>query len=444
VTRFQLGNHLGSAVLEVDGGGMVISYEEYHPYGTTAYRAGTGAAQVSLKRYRYAGRERDEETGLYYLGARYLAPWLGRWTAADPAAMVDGTNLYAYVRGSPIRLMDPSGTQARTTYLGASNALADLARRQKVWGGNQYWSNDGPQGAGWYVKTEGNRILPGPAPQNQAPLPLPSGPGMDFLHWDPSKSLHPEGGVGADRVNREADVSLPPPGGVLLAGAALPAVETAAETAIEEAPVSGIRAIAPGPGSALGGVAAGAALLGAAVGGVIFFWDTNTKVKRWTWELNPKTGKPYTGQEEYEEVQRNPPETGSMRDRRKLPANEGPLVDPWKDDDKDAAPDAGTAPDAGDPCTAFPEVPKCGALGNFKYENKEGALKRAEELLGKGPYRQSPGGGNRPPDDPDFPPGAMHETYRTPRNDPFSIGSVECCEAVNGLPVIQKRWAFYK
>jgi RHS repeat-associated protein len=66
---------------------------------------------VSAKRYRYTGKERDEETGLYYHGARYYAPWLGRWTAADPAGMVDGPNLYEYVRGNPVRLNDPSGTQ---------------------------------------------------------------------------------------------------------------------------------------------------------------------------------------------------------------------------------------------------------------------------------------------------------------------------------------------
>jgi RHS repeat-associated protein len=109
VTRFQLGNHLGSAMLEVDEGGLVISYEDYHPYGTTAYHSGTGAAQVSLKRYRYTGKERDEETGLYYHGARYYAPWLGRWTSADPAGLVDGLGLFTYVRGNPIALRDPSG-----------------------------------------------------------------------------------------------------------------------------------------------------------------------------------------------------------------------------------------------------------------------------------------------------------------------------------------------
>jgi RHS repeat-associated protein len=96
----------------VDETGKVISYEEYHPYGTTAYWSGAGAAEVSLKRYRYTGKERDDETGLYYFGARYCAAWLGRWTAADPAGMVDGPNLYAYVKGNPVRMLDRKGTQS--------------------------------------------------------------------------------------------------------------------------------------------------------------------------------------------------------------------------------------------------------------------------------------------------------------------------------------------
>jgi len=65
---------------------------------------------VSARRYRYTGKERDEETGLYYNGARYLAAWLGRWTSADPIGMQAGVNLYQYCRGSPINYVDPSGT----------------------------------------------------------------------------------------------------------------------------------------------------------------------------------------------------------------------------------------------------------------------------------------------------------------------------------------------
>ncbi len=107
--RYQYANHLGSAVLETNEAGEVISYEEYHPFGTTAYRSARPGVDLSLKRYRFSGKERDEETGLYYFGARYYAPWLGRWTSTDPAGFVDGTNLYMYAANNPIMLKDPNG-----------------------------------------------------------------------------------------------------------------------------------------------------------------------------------------------------------------------------------------------------------------------------------------------------------------------------------------------
>ena len=110
--RYQFDNHLGSACLELDENAAIISYEEYYPYGSTSYQAGPSATEVSLKRYRYTGKERDEESGFYYNGARYYAPWLGRWTACDPKGAVDGTNRYAYVQSNPIRLSDPTGTES--------------------------------------------------------------------------------------------------------------------------------------------------------------------------------------------------------------------------------------------------------------------------------------------------------------------------------------------
>ncbi|MBK8239516.1 MAG: RHS repeat-associated core domain-containing protein [Deltaproteobacteria bacterium] len=123
VPRFQHGNHLDSASLELDGDAAVISYEEFHPFGTTSYAANDGAIEVSAKRYRYIGKERDEETGLYHLGARYYAAWLGRWTAADPTGLADGVNRYAYCRGSPVTLRDTSGSGAETPGLVVERAL---------------------------------------------------------------------------------------------------------------------------------------------------------------------------------------------------------------------------------------------------------------------------------------------------------------------------------
>jgi RHS repeat-associated protein len=144
VVRFQLGNHLGSSILEVDAGGSVISYEEYHPYGTTAYHSGTGTAEVSLKRYRYTGKERDEETGLYYHGARYYAPWLGRWTAVDPAGIGAGASSYAYANGNPVIFVDPDGMDPKEIPI-PNDATAE------------YHDPDYPQVASGFSDKAGNR-----------------------------------------------------------------------------------------------------------------------------------------------------------------------------------------------------------------------------------------------------------------------------------------------
>jgi RHS repeat-associated protein len=107
--RYQLDNLLGSATLEVDADGQIISYEEYFPYGGTAVIAGRSASEVQLKQYRYSGKERDSVTGFYYYGVRYYAPWLGRWMSPDPAGPMDGLNLFAFVRNNPVDYADVGG-----------------------------------------------------------------------------------------------------------------------------------------------------------------------------------------------------------------------------------------------------------------------------------------------------------------------------------------------
>jgi RHS repeat-associated protein len=108
--RYQFGNHLGSASLELDDQAQIISYEESTPYGSTSYQAVRSQTETP-KRYRFTGKERDEESGLYYYGVRYYACWLGRWTSADPAGLIDGPALYNYTKGNPVALKDPSGRQ---------------------------------------------------------------------------------------------------------------------------------------------------------------------------------------------------------------------------------------------------------------------------------------------------------------------------------------------
>lgn len=112
--RFQYSNHLGSASLELNLMGDIISYEEYHPYGTSAYHAKNAAIKAVAKRYRYTGMERDEETGLAYHSARYYVIWLGRWLSCDPIGIGDGVNVYQYSENQPINFIDNSGKAGTT------------------------------------------------------------------------------------------------------------------------------------------------------------------------------------------------------------------------------------------------------------------------------------------------------------------------------------------
>lgn len=116
LVRYQLHNHLGSAALELDGTAYarVISYEEYHPFGTTAYQAKNKNIKSAAKRYRYTGMERDEETGFEYHSARYYLPWLGRWLSADPIGIGDGVNVYAYLIRNPLVKIDSKGTNGES------------------------------------------------------------------------------------------------------------------------------------------------------------------------------------------------------------------------------------------------------------------------------------------------------------------------------------------
>jgi RHS repeat-associated protein len=136
--RFQLSDRLGSVAYELDGDGNILTCEEYLPFGGSALLLGR-PEEVATKRYRYTGKELDPTTGLYDHGRRYYLPGQGRWTTPDPAGEVDGLNLFAYVRGNPVTVADPTGEAGdenepstkplkKTNYfLTVVNALADAA-----------------------------------------------------------------------------------------------------------------------------------------------------------------------------------------------------------------------------------------------------------------------------------------------------------------------------
>jgi RHS repeat-associated protein len=108
-TRYQLNSHPQSTALKLVDKAQTLSYESYYPSGATVIIAGKDKTQVQQKRYRYTGKEGDARSGLSYYVARYLAPWLARWTSPDSAGVVNGLNLYVYVNNNPLKYRDPTG-----------------------------------------------------------------------------------------------------------------------------------------------------------------------------------------------------------------------------------------------------------------------------------------------------------------------------------------------
>jgi RHS repeat-associated protein len=98
-------DHLGSVLAETDAVGEPSLRRTYDPWGTMDPVSSTQAGPA------FTGRERDPESELYYYRARYYDSKLGRFIGQDPIGLGGGdANYYAYVRNSPIRLVDPAGT----------------------------------------------------------------------------------------------------------------------------------------------------------------------------------------------------------------------------------------------------------------------------------------------------------------------------------------------
>ena len=104
VTSNFLTDSLGSPIAATDTSGAVQTEYTYEPFGKTTF---TGNSNSSS--YQYTGRENDGR-GLFYYRARYYHPQLQRFASEDPVRFGGGdTNLYAYVRNSPVNARDPLG-----------------------------------------------------------------------------------------------------------------------------------------------------------------------------------------------------------------------------------------------------------------------------------------------------------------------------------------------
>ena len=79
-TYFYIHDHLGSTSMVLDTDGNISQSVTYIPYGEIFVEERNGTWNTP---YLFNGKELDEETGLYYYGARYLNPTNGRWLSVD-------------------------------------------------------------------------------------------------------------------------------------------------------------------------------------------------------------------------------------------------------------------------------------------------------------------------------------------------------------------------
>ncbi len=106
-TFYYHSDHLGSTAYITDQKANVTQYDAYLPYGELLVDEHSSSADLP---YRFNGKELDEETGLYYYGARYMNPITSMWYGVDPLAeKYDNIGGYVYCAGNPVVLVDPDG-----------------------------------------------------------------------------------------------------------------------------------------------------------------------------------------------------------------------------------------------------------------------------------------------------------------------------------------------
>lgn len=100
-------DHLGSSSYLTDYSGLPSHYYNYLPFGEEMVSQNTSSYD---NKYRFSGKELDEETGLSYFGARYYNPKWSVWLGVDPEfAKAPNWTPYRYGFNNPIRYTDPDG-----------------------------------------------------------------------------------------------------------------------------------------------------------------------------------------------------------------------------------------------------------------------------------------------------------------------------------------------
>ena len=104
VTFFYHSDHLGSTSYITDDKANITQYDAYLPYGELLVDEHSSSEELP---YKFNGKQFDEETGLYYYGARYMNPVASLWYGVDRLAeKYSQLSLFSYCAGNPIKYVD--------------------------------------------------------------------------------------------------------------------------------------------------------------------------------------------------------------------------------------------------------------------------------------------------------------------------------------------------
>ena len=95
---------LESVTSLTNSAGAVAQSYAYDSFGNTTTSSGS-----LTNLFRYAGRDLDTTTGLYFNRARYYDPQTARFVSQDPIGFMGGTNFYQYTSNQPVNFTDPFG-----------------------------------------------------------------------------------------------------------------------------------------------------------------------------------------------------------------------------------------------------------------------------------------------------------------------------------------------
>jgi len=108
---------------------------EYIPFGEVFIDERAATSTWSTP-YKFNAKELDEETGLYYYGARYYDPRTSVWISKDPLAeKYPNVGSYVYCVNNPVKFIDPDGRQLRSSQgvINQLNAISKLSMFEIAW-----------------------------------------------------------------------------------------------------------------------------------------------------------------------------------------------------------------------------------------------------------------------------------------------------------------------